>query len=216
MNKRSGWGGLTLTNSYLQTKRQREAYEEQKGEIVFGLLGGFLLLVLGIVNNWPIYGSINVYAIMSYIIIAIGLCFLLLGIIAPALLGLPYKVFVFIGKKIGSAILIILLTIIYGVMVFPVGVFMRKKRKRTGFFTWTGNFPYEETSFQTIRTDDKKNAGSSIKLPFLKSLYNLFGTLIRNKRTFLIPTTVVLVLLGLILFFAASNVVFNFFIYTLF
>jgi len=206
-----------LTNSsYLQTKQQREAYENQKGEIVFGLLGGFILLVFGIMNNWPIYGSFNVFAIMSYIIISIGLILILLGIVAPALLRLPYKGFVFIGKKIGSALLLLLLTVIYGLMVLPVGLFMRKKRKHLGFFTWTGNFPYEETSFEAIKDWDKTDAEGSIKSPFLKNIYKLFGTLVRNKRAFLIPATVVLVLLGLILFFAASNVVFNFFIYTLF
>lgn len=206
-----------MTNSsYLQTKRQRDAYENQKGEIVFGLLGGFILLVFGIMNNWPICGSFNVFAIMSYIIISIGLILILLGIVTPALLKLPYRGFVFIGKKIGSALLLVFLTVIYLIMVLPVGLIMRKKHINLGFLTWTGDFPYEETAFEAIKDRVQQDFEGSIKSPFLRNIYKLFGTLVRNKRAFLIPATVILVLLGLILFFAASNVVFNFFIYTLF
>lgn len=203
-------------SSYLQIKQRREVYEDQKGEIVFGLLGGFILLLFGIMNNWPIYGSFNLFAIMSLAIIATGLCLIFLGIVAPSLLRLPYKGFVFIGKKIGNALLLVFLTVIYGVMVLPVGLIMRKKRKSLGFFSWSGDFPYKETSFEEIETAENNGFEGSIKSPFLKNIYKLFGTLVRNKRAFLIPAAVILVLLGLILFFAASNVVFNFFIYTLF
>lgn len=205
-----------MIDSYLEKKQQREAYEDQKGEIVFGLLGGFILLVLGIMNNWPIYGSFNVFAVMSYLIITVGLCLILLGIVAPAFLRLPYKGFVLVGKKIGSAVLMVLLTVIYGVIVLPVGLFVRKKRKHMGFYTWTGDFPYEETAFEVIKDRAQQDFESSIKSPFIRNIYKLFGTLVRNKRMFLIPAAIVLVLLGLLLFFAASNVVFNFFIYTLF
>jgi len=205
-----------LTDSYLQKKQQREAYENQKGEIIFGLLGGFILLFFGIMNNWPVYGSFNLFEIMSLALIASGLCLILLGIIAPALLRLPYKGFVFIGKKIGSVIFFVFLTIVYGVIILPVGLIIRRKRKNLGFLTWSGDFPYEEKAFEEIRTGDTNNADSSIKSPFLKSLYDLFGTLVRNKRAVLIPAAIVLVIIGLILFFAASNIIFNFFIYTLF
>lgn len=205
-----------MTDSYLQEKQQRKAYEDQKGEIVFGLLGGFILLVFGIMNNWPIYGSFNLFAIISYVFITIGLCFILLGIIAPSLLRLPYKGFVFIGKKIGNSLLLVFLTVIYIIMVVPVGLIMCKKHKDLGFIAWSGEFSYEEKAFEEIGTDVKKDVAGSIKSPFLKNIYKLFGTLVRNKRAFLIPAAVVLVIVGLILFFAASNIIFNFFIYTLF
>jgi len=205
-----------LTNSYLQKKKQHEAYEDQKGEIVFGFIGGTIILLSGILNNWPVYGSFNLYAVMSIVFIAIGLCLLLLGFIAPALLKWPYKGFVSIGKKIGEAIFLVLLAVIYFIMVIPVGLIMRKKRRSLGFFTWNGDYPYEEKAFEKIGTGGEKDIDSAIKSPFLKNIYKFFGTLVRNKRFFLIPAAVILVLVGLILFFAASNIVFNFFIYTLF
>jgi len=205
-----------LTDSYMKNKKQREEYEEQKGEIIFGFFGGTVILLAGIMNSWPVYGSLNLYAVVSLVFIAIGLCLLLIGFIAPALLKLPYKCFVFIGKKFGEAVLLIFLAVIYFIMVIPVGFILRRKRRSLGFFTWNGDYPYEEKAFEKIRTDGGKDINSTIKSPFLKNIYNFFGTLVRNKRAVLIPAAIVLVIIGLILFFAASNIIFNFFIYTLF
>lgn len=205
-----------MTDSYLQTKKQREAYEEQKGEIVFGLLGGTVLLLAGILNTWPIRGIFGLTDIICLVIIFAGICFVLLGIAAPALLKYPYKGFIFIGEKIGEEVLLIILSLIYLVLIIPVGLIMRKKRKSLGFFTWSGEFPYKEKTFEEITESGSKDIDTTIKSSFLRNIYKLFGTFIRNKSFFLVPAAVILVLLGLILFFAASNIVFNFFIYTLF
>lgn len=205
-----------MTESYLQAKRRREACEEQKGEIVFGLLGGFLLLVLGVMNNWPIDRQFGFFTVMSYVFIAAGLCFILVAVVVPALLKWPYKGFVFLGRKIGGAVLMVLLTVIYGLIVLPVGLLFRHKRKQAGFYSWTGSFPYKDASFETMGAKEQKGFESPVPAQLPGKIYMLFETLVRNKRVFLIPAAVLLILLGLILFFAASNIVFNFFIYTLF
>jgi hypothetical protein len=205
-----------LTNSYLQIKKQREAYETQKGEIVFGLLGGTVLLMFGILNNWPVNGASKFFTVLSLAIMLTGIFLILSGIVVPVLLKQPYKGFVFIGKKIGEGILISILTVIYLIMVIPVGLFMRKKSKDSGFLAWSGKFPYEERKFEEIKHKNSENIDNTIRSSFLRNIYKIFGTLIRNKRFFLIPAAIILVVLGLILFFAASNIIFNFFIYTLF
>jgi len=217
-NKGNGWGGLTLTDSYLQKKKQREAYEDQKSEIIFGLLAGTVLFLFGLLYPFPVDPLLKftVYNVISIGLINIGLCMILLGIIVPAFLELPYKGFVFLGKKIGEAILLIFLAVTYFIIVLPVGLIIRKRRSSLGFFTWSGDYPYEEKSFEKIGAGGGMDIDSTKNFPLLENIYKLFGTLIRHKRSFLIPIVIILLLLGLILFFAASNIVFNFFIYTLF
>lgn len=205
-----------MTDTYLEIKQQREAYKELKGETIFGHLFGFILFWAGILINLPIYGSNLINVIICISIISIGLISILFAIIVPTFLRWPYKAFMYIGKKIGSVIFLLLLAVIYLSLVLPVGLIKKKKRKNYGYFTWNSDFEDDENTFEDIKILDNMNINYRTKSSFLRNIYILFGTLVRNKRIFLIPAAVTLVIVGLMLIFTASNIIINFFIYTLF
>lgn len=205
-----------MTNTYLEIKNQRDEYEETKGETIFGLFFGFVLILAGLFNNLPVYGSISLNVVICIVILSTGLLLMLMAVAVPSVLKYPYKGFVFLGKLIGRAVFLVLLTLIYIVLVLPVGLFIRRKRKDFGFQNWNNKYVGKDTAFENINTTGIEGVDEISKRSFLRNIYNLFSLFIRNRRLPLIPVAIILILLGLILFFISSSVVFNFFIYTLF
>lgn len=198
-----------MAESYLERKKRRDDMEELKNETIFGLMGGILLMLVGAVNWLMATGLREVACVCSF---ALGFLAFALAIAVPSLLKYPYKAFRFLGNAAGKAVFAAVLTVFYFLLVFPIGLFLRRKREEQGYFTWNAAQPKPRSTFLGIPRAAGSKAG---KASYFGILYNLVSGFVTNGKAVLIPVVVILVILGLILFFVSSNVI-TAFIYTIF
>ena len=215
-----GSGGLTLIkNKYLNDRKKRLELEEISDLAIFGQVGGLIFCWLSGTawinlcwfepSKWLNYG--RVLSPLMVLIFAFGLYMIFCGVIIPQWLNWFYKIFSYIGNKIGEIIFKILLTILYVIFVIPIGIIYNKHRQKYLYAFWDDKYPYDEregfTDWKPADTSNKKGmAGTSLKL---------FGMLVNNGQYILIPVVIFLIALGIILFFVSSSVMAPF-IYTLF
>lgn len=110
---------------------------------------------------------------------------------------------------IGNTITKVLLMPVYAVMTV-INLFVKNKQNRFRYCSWDDAdsiFP----SFTTIDFAERKQK----KFAFVQVLNDVFASLSKIKMAILFPIAVILLILGIVLFFASSNVVFSF-VYTLF
>ena len=200
-----------MKKTYLELKKDRDILEKEKNQIIFGLMGGIILMAVGALN-WLSSGP-GVWEIVCICIAALGVIFFLLAIIVPAFLKYPYKAFRFWGNLVGKVLSAVVLAILYFLFIFPVGLFLRRKREEQGYFSWGDARPQPRSMFADLTQSE--NQPDSAKASYLGILYRLLVLFAANKKYVLIPAVIVLVIVGLILFFVSTNVVTGF-IYTLF
>jgi len=195
----------------MERKKQSDAFEELKSQIIFGLMGGAILMAAGALNWLSSYKGPREIACIC--IFTLGAVFFLLAVIVPSLLKYPYKAFRFFGNTVGKAIFAAMLAILYFLFIFPVGLFLRRKREAQGYFAWDGAPPQPRSMFADIvQTHGPPHAA---KASYFGILYKLLSVFAANRKYILIPAVIVLAIVGLILFFVSSNVM-TAFIYTIF
>ena len=200
-----------MNKSYIEQKKARDAVEAEKNYIVFGLMGGIILMLVGVLRWLAADGFREV---LYLCVCALGLVLFLLGIAVPGLLKYPYKAFRFFGNTVGRAVFATLLTVLYVLLILPVGLLLRRKREAQGYFTWTQEPPEPRSMFADL-AQSKSPAQKSGKASYFEIVYRLLAGLIANGKMILIPIVIILVIAGLILFFVSSNVM-TAFIYTIF
>ena len=176
---------------------------------VFGQLGGLIVSLLGFMKWLTTYN-----AVMSNILLALtafGLYMIISGVILPQSLEWCYKPFSIFGNKIGELIFDVLLLIVYFVFVLPVGLFMRRKNHDYLYLEWDDKYPYDEKNGFT----SWKSSGASSKNGMLSTSARIIEMFMMNGKYIFIPAVLILIALGIILFFVSSSVMAPF-IYTLF
>jgi len=197
--------------TYLEKKKRGDALEEEKSRIVFGLAGGVLLMLAGALN-W-LNCEPGPWEIVCVCVFALGAILALLAVVVPAFLKYPYIAFRFWGNLVGKVIFAAVLAVIYCLLVFPAGLLVRRKRGAQGYAVWDQTQQQPRSMFtDTAGTDGFSRQARASYLGILLRLISGFAA---NGKYVLIPAVIVLVIVGLILFFVSSNVA-TAFIYTLF
>ena len=194
---------------YMQERKNRLEDEMITNYAVFGQLGGLILSLLGFMKWLTTYN-----AVMSYVLLgltAFGLYMIISGVILPQSLEWCYKPFSIVGNKIGELIFDILLLIVYFVFVLPVGIFMRRKNHDYLYLEWDGKYPFAEREGFT----SWKSSGMTSRNGMLSTSARIIEVFMMNGKYILIPAVMILIALGIILFFVSSSVMAPF-IYTLF
>jgi len=201
-----------LTEPYLERKKQRDDLEELKNKSIFGLMGGVILMVAGALK-W--LSTERPWDIFYVCVFALGAVFFILGFAVPDLLKYPYKAFVFWGNLVGKAVFAVVLTVLYFLFIFPVGLAVRKKRAAQGYFVWEQDAPEPRSMFRETAETESRGKSKAGRASYFSITYKLFSAFAANGKYILIPAVIALVIIGLILFFVSSNVM-TAFIYTIF
>lgn len=197
--------------SYLQQRDQRLQYEKIKQCAAFGL-------VLGV--GFSLYGAIGYSAGLAFSdtyyvsIMCVGLVLLGMGLACPLWLDTPSAWFRVVAGKLGHYIFQLLLTVVYYAFLTPLALARSKETAHAPFLSWncTANSRgYGWTPKQT-RTMVQEGKGTAT---LAGTFYAILVYFARHGRWFLLPILVVLLSLGLVLFFAQTSA-FAPFIYTLF
>jgi len=195
---------------YLERKKQNDEKELEKNHIIFGLMAGFILIVVGFLL-WLTVTS-RLWAMMLLCVIGLGGVLLLLAIIAPALLKFPCKAFRAWGKLMGRVIFTAVLVMVYFLLIVPVGLGMRRKQENQGYAQWNETPPKLCSTFCAMPNINPTQAEKTSYFNIVQKLLALF---VASKHYLMIPALIIMVLLGLVFFFTTSNVVLVF-VYAIF
>lgn len=194
----------TFSDFYIRKSDQKAKTEASVFCIIFGLLLLFSFLLKALI-------SIGFVEIISIVLAVFGAVIVFIGTFLPSLaisvLAPLKKVFSFIG----TSVLRIILTPLFILMFVPYILMSKKAREKFGYHTWEEQAPEKTTYF----SPDSKNVAQSDNGKAFLTISSLFSAFSAIKMKILIPIVVILILLGLLFFFIASNPVLGF-IYTLF
>ena len=93
-----------------------------RAEREFGLLVGAILAALG---AWWIYRE--KFAAVRPWFLGVGVLLLVLGLVAPRLLSLPYKGWMGLAEMLAKVVTTLILAIVFFLVVTPIGVFKRMR-----------------------------------------------------------------------------------------
>src|SRR5438874_743057 len=109
---------LSLSREPLVVRFRAQLAESEASDRSFGLLVGGVLLAVGLLPMWHGH-SIRLWAVISGLLVA-GL-----GLLGPALLRRAKHVWLFTGFLLGTVVNPVVLALLFGVVITPVGVLAR-------------------------------------------------------------------------------------------
>ena len=173
----------------------------------FGIVSG---LCISIFCAYQSLCSIGITCSVFKVFAAIGLVLVLFGVFLPLKLKNTVIFIKKISSFVGHIILKTLILPLYFVLTL-INIFKNKSYvKKFRFIQWN-NESMITASYHCYK-NTVKNKKKNVIFDILNSVFSVF---IKNGMYILIPVVMILMILGLIMFFASSNAVFSF-VYTLF
>lgn len=193
--------------SFKQEYEQRAEIKKINECSWFGIVTGLIFLTTGIYQTLCTTGFLNlIFIIMT----ALGSALLFIGSFFPLVLKNIVRYANKAFSAIGAIVIKILLIPIYMVMTL-INIFNRKRySKKFSFYKWN-----ETDKITSSFSDYDASEHQKSKYAIIDIISNVFSYFIGNRMFILLPVIVVLMILGMILFFASSSAVFSF-VYTLF
>lgn len=194
----------------LTFKQWHEAYIERNTINECSWFGIVIGLLLCSICGFKSLCTTDIDCVIYSILATIGLILFLIGGFAPLKLkktsSFTKKTFSFIGH----IILKLLILPVYFILT-TINIFInRKYSEKFGFVKWN-EAPTKTYGYHHYITSERKKKKNIV----FDIMNSVFSVLAKNKMYVLIPIVVILMIFGLIMFFASSNAVFSF-VYTLF
>lgn len=200
--------------SYLQRLKQRKHLAQLKEQIVFGLTLGWLMTLVG---GFHYLFVINTHDNLWEVLLYIGIGLIAISIILPSAISLFQNFLQKLTEKIGEKIFILILLASYFLFILPIGVLLRRQKTNNSFYAWQDKFMDQVEGWiqWENREDIQPLQPGAKKRPLMLQLAWVIAYFIRNGHYLLIPVLVLLLVLGLIMFFVKASALAPF-IYTLF
>ena len=205
---------MAATSPYLLRLRERTAWLALKRQIVLGLVGGWLLLLIG---GFRYFYEVRARGPVAIALVAAGCVLFGMGLVWPQGLAGAERGVRAGTSWIGKSILLAFLSLTYFVVITPVGLAWRALRGSHPFYAWTGDPPAGmEGWVPKSVVDDARAASAEAGLRRLATQpFFVVGYFVRNGHFMLLPVVVFLLVAGLVLYFVKSSALAPF-IYTLF
>lgn len=199
---------------FLERKRLREASRELSQLLVLGYGIGTGLMGLG---AYKYYLDIEAFDPLWVGIMWLGFLSLCVTMIAPYFWRLPEQLLRRLGNRVGRGLINILLILIYYILIWPVGMFLRRIRGAHPIYTWSNQpvgdmqgwqdkaLPYDVNDPKVYATNPRRKV----------SMLSVILFFIRGGHFLFIPVLIMIVSLGIALFFLQTSALAPF-IYTLF
>jgi hypothetical protein len=198
---------------YLQRLAQRQAEADVRRQSAYGLILGWILTLV------PGFLYFCVPSRLDWLwsaLAILGLFHLAAAVLLPQLLAWPERAWMGIARLQGGLIMAVLLTLVYYAMIWPVGLLSRRRAAKP-FFAWSKAPPEERSAWRPIDLTEvesgKAAQGRMRSVPVL--LAGVLAVFVRQGRYLVLPVLLLLLLLGLVLFFVQSSALAPF-IYNLF
>ena len=166
---------------------------------VFSLLGGFIWFCVVSRIDWFWWGMMTS-----------GLVLMFLGTVLPQSLYWPQRLWMGLAHLQGQFMMNILLTIVYFLMLWPLGIWERRKRGGTHpFYSWKDSAPLLKSGWEELPESSRSAVPDAPLKTGSRSLIGLFAEALRffteRGHYLLLPILLILLLLGLILFFVQTS-----------
>lgn len=193
---------------YMKKRKLRLDERRVKDSSLFGLMLGTILIMISLLRWIMTYSNMSYFWEVSGVI---GFFLFIAGALVPQCITWFYKGMRYVGNKIGNVIFSVLLFMVYGLLVIPISFLMRNRKKNYSYALWDDEYKGEDTSCFFPWKEKKKVEARGIR----GVSYELIQYFILNGKIIFIPVVIILLMIGIILFFVSSSV-FAPFIYTLF
>jgi hypothetical protein len=197
---------------YLARREARLAVEELKREIIFGFVISTILLVIG---TWRFFLVVGASDLISLGVASAGALGILLTLILPSAWKRPESWLGTALRTIGGFLFTLLLTLVYGLLVTPVGWVLRRMKGSDPLYSWTSTPPGGMEGWHPKQVLYEANVGQRANLSVARRFINVLKFFVSQGHYLFIPTLLLLLVLGMILFFVKSSALAPF-IYTLF
>lgn len=194
---------ITFKEQYEHTIKVRKANENSWFGIIFGI-------IISAFSAYQSLCTIGIVSVLFNVLAAMGLIMIILGSFFPASLSVFIKIARKTGAVLGNIVLKIMIIPVYFLMALVNVITNKRYSEKFEFARWDNSEKYESSFNDHIEL--KHKSGRFITVDIINSIIDFF---VVNKTFIIIPIVVLLLILGLIVFFASSNVVFSF-VYTLF
>ena len=216
---------------YLNQLAERREREEVRQLTSFGLTMGWLCTLLGGFCWFCVISQIDWFwrALMTS-----GLLLLVLGTVLPQALAKPHRLWMGLAHLQGRLVMTVLLTVVYVVMIVPLGWYQRRRQGGGHpFYRWdptqpaqtqpsqnqpSQNLPAGTTAWETLSPSESSPTTTRRRTGRTRSLVSLLAETLsffaQRGHYLLLPVLLFLLLLGLILFFVQTSALAPF-IYTI-
>ena len=205
---------INTDHAYLQRLEERLLTSGLKRQIVFGMGLGWILFFLGGFNYYFVVGA---HDVLWKTLGCIGVLFLVVSIVFPTAFAPLEKLWMMIGKRIGSVIFGVILTAVYFLFFVPIGILVRS-RKSQPFYSWDKVRPINAEGWVEKRQTLghlSQNKITTKKRSLVSQAFYVLSFFVKNGNYFLIPVLFILLVFGLLMFFVQTSALAPF-IYTLF
>ena len=225
-------GPLRQRYAVALAERRQAARVEQLAQ--FGLAIGCAFALTGTFGWLCVVSSFDgLWLTMLFV----GLVLMVLGTWLPEALEYPCQWWMTLAHWQGRFVMTVLLTVIYFTLIVPAGLLLRRRNGTHPFHSWSGSLPMEVLGWEPLaprdnpdhfkRSDSAVDAGLAMKVTALRDftrsdrrslprlLLATLGFFYARGHYLMLPILIVLLGMGLLLFFVQGSVLAPF-IYTLF
>jgi hypothetical protein len=203
---------MTIRYEYLRRRKARVAFAALKREIVFGMAISTLLLAIGAWRHFVVIGANDLLWGTVAALAGLGL---LVAVVFPAAWSAPERVVSHLVGKLGGWLFAALLTLIYGFLITPIGWALRILKGSHPIYAWNGAVPGAMEGWRAKDVLAEPNIVIRARASLARRFFGVLRFFALRGHYLVLPVLVVLIALGMALFFVKSSALAPF-IYTLF
>jgi hypothetical protein len=197
---------------YLQRRAARTACEALKREMIFGLALSTLMLALGL---WRYLFVLDARDAVWGTVAAVGALGLLAAVVFPAAWIPVERAMSRAAKLIGGWLLNAILAVVYLLLIAPLGWALRRLKGSDPIYAWRGDAPRSMEGWRPKEVLFETRVGQTGKPNVARRFLGVLQFFATRGHYVYLPTLVILMSLGLVLFFVKSSALAPF-LYTLF
>lgn len=201
-----------MANAYLKRREARLAVDALKRWIVFGMVISAMMLAIG---AWRYYLVIGANDVLWRGIAILGALGFVAAVLFPVIWKGPEQALSKVMRKFGEALFAALLVLVYGLMIAPVGWLLRGIKGRDPIYAWDDKAPVGMEGWRGKEVLFETNSGRPGRPSLGRRLVGVLRFFVGRGHYVFLPALVILIALGLVLFFVQSSALAPF-IYTLF
>ncbi|HEY0984586.1 DUF5989 family protein [Schlesneria sp.] len=201
---------------YLRQLSERRERDEIRQLTSFGLTIGWLFFLLGGFCWFCVVSPLDGF---WHGLMLSGLALMGFGTLLPQALYWPHRIWMSLAHFQGRLVMTLLLTVFYFLLISPLGWWERLRHGNVNpFYSWTTEPPPVTSAWQDLPVEElRESSGSYRRLksrPLISLFAETFSFFARRGHYLLLPILVLLLVLGLVLFFVQSSALAPF-IYTI-
>lgn len=201
---------------YLRELADRREAEQIRQLTSFGLTIGWLFTLTGGFCWFCVVSQIDWF---WHSLLLAGVALILLGTLLPQALEVPHRAWMSLAHLQGRLVMSVVLTIFYLALITPLGWWERRRHRGSSpFHSWQETPPQVITAWEKLPTAEQPETAATYRRRKARSLISLFAETLafffRRGHYLLLPILILLLVLGLVLFFVQTSALAPF-IYTI-